>query len=291
MLNSQNKPRPMDMAGPLRLPHWRLNRVLHMLKERPLRPPPWFREGDDRMVRTYRLTVLVMREAEDDSRRDFDEFRPMVEAHQCNYSPDPTIRQELEAWLLTEEPYEKIAQRFFMSPQAVEFFEQIFFNVRDRLENSDLIQLAIHSRKQYDQEAGCSPAEIERGYVLRHFAYIGGPQVLNALVQGFAQASPPERSEDVTAWCQELVSRALNIKVAVAAETLELTNANKLRLIKLLQQKPRRKNSDEPAPGDSLDKRIADMLNKFQKDLHHVQQTPAGFTSQGLKTNGQKCGE
>ena len=87
--------------------------------------------------------------------------------------------------------------------------------------------------------------------------------MLAAVIQDLAQISPPERPEEVMGWCGEISKRALTIAVAMAAETLELTDTNKMRLISSAQRKPFRKSDDEPPTTGQLDDRLAEMLKNW----------------------------
>jgi hypothetical protein len=65
---------------------------------------------------------------------DSPEIPDMHQAHRFHYSPDSTLRQAIEARLLTSETYDETAARFAATPRAIEYIEQVFFNVRDRLQ-------------------------------------------------------------------------------------------------------------------------------------------------------------
>src|SRR4051794_25022874 len=119
---------------PLRLPHWRLNRVTEMLRHRPqpLRPG----RKDDHPIRAYRRLLLELLAAGDNEVKltAVREERPAVhEAHRYHYSPDFRWRQEIEARLLTRESLENIAFKLGANPKAVEYYASLFFDVRDAL--------------------------------------------------------------------------------------------------------------------------------------------------------------
>jgi hypothetical protein len=255
---------------PLRVPHWRLNRVTEMLRHRPkpLRPC-W---ADDHPIRAYRNLVLELLDADDREEKLHAAIleRPAVYvAHRFHYSPEFRQRQEIEARVLTLERMEAIAASLGADPKAVEYYASIFFDVRDALDHRDWVSTMIRNRMRHEEENGCSRAEAERGYVMRLFGYFGGPLVLNALINPLADAKPPETAGDIRAWAEDAVTRTVRSLGTAAAATTEVTGKNALQLIRLAQRQNRGRKS-ESGPGD-------DVLNK------HIAATLAWFDKLGIK--------
>ena len=167
--------------GPLRRLQWRLDRVIELLRHRPqpLRP----RYFDDGPIRVYwRLLLELTGVPEDDERYATicDRRAAVWHAHQLHYSADVERRQILEARLLTNASFAEIAHGFATEPQAIESFEALFFNVRDRFSNTDWINKVIRGEFGIAPDGGRSELAVEaRGYVLRLFAFYGGPLVLD----------------------------------------------------------------------------------------------------------------
>jgi hypothetical protein len=251
---------------PLRLPHWRLNRVMEMLRHRPqpLRP----RWKDDHPIRVYRRMLLELLAAGDDEDKlnAVQVEQPAVyEAHRYHYSPDFRPRQEIEARLLTRESLEETASKLGADPQAIEYYASIFFDVRDALDHSSWVSLMIRSRMRYDQESGCSRAEAERGYVMRLFAGFGGPLVLDALMNPLGETKPPENAEEIRAWSEESVTRIVRAMGTAAAATIEITGKKELQLIRLAQRLIRGRKTELGPGDDDLNKRIEATLTWFEK--------------------------
>ena len=258
---------------PLRLPHWRLNRVMEMLRHRPqpLRP----RWKDDHPIRAYRRLLLELLAAGDDEEKlnAVKKERPAVyEAHRYHYSPECRKRQEIEARLLTRESLEEIASKLGADPKAIEYYASLFFDVRDALDHRSWVSLMIRSRMRYDEESGCSRAEAERGYVMRLFGYFGGPLVLDALMNPLGETKPPrERRGDPS-----LVRRGSDTNRSRHWEQrqprpLRLQARTALQLIRLAQRQIRGRKT-ESGPGD-------DVLNK------RIEATLAWFEKSGLKSS------
>src|SRR6476620_4480541 len=111
------------------------------------RPEP-VRPGlhDDRYIRSYRLMRLALEAAGDDTSKRkavIRQYPDVWRAHQLHHSPDLMCRQIMEARLLTSETIAEIASRFDMSPAAVDYYEKLFFHVRDRLQSKDWINKII----------------------------------------------------------------------------------------------------------------------------------------------------
>jgi hypothetical protein len=188
----------------------------------------------------------------------------VYEAHRFHYSANVARRQELEAHLLTGEPYAAIAKKMAADPKAIEYYSQIFFDVRDRLEASGWIYPIIRHQRRDEQYWGYSAADAERGYVLRLFAYGGGPHVLDALLESMKFVEKPQHSGDVRQWCDDVFSRLLQTTAAAAAATLDPTDKNKYQLISAALSLANRKThqSFDVEPTD-LDARLAGMLSSL----------------------------
>ena len=222
---------------PLRLPHWRLNRVTEMLRHRP--QPLWPRWKDDHPIRIYRRMLLATLAAGDDQEQvqAIEEELPAVhEAHRYHYSPEFCRRQELEARLLTRESLEEIASKLGAHPKAIEYYASLFFDVRDALDHRDWVLLMIRNRMRYDEECGCSRAEAERGYVMRLFGYVGGPLVLDALMNPLGATTPPQNADEIRAWSEEAVTHIVRTMGTSAAVTVEVRRQNSMQLVRLAQR-------------------------------------------------------
>src|SRR3954447_17001009 len=130
--------------SPVRRPQWRLDRVMQLISHRPR--PILLGRLDDHYVRAYRRLTMKFRAAGDnEAKRDavFLEYPDVCQAHLLHYSPDFERRQILEARLLTNESYEEIANRYATSAKVIEYYEKLFFHVRDRLDSSGWIHKVI----------------------------------------------------------------------------------------------------------------------------------------------------
>ena len=143
---------------------------------------------------------------------------PDVAAAVAIHEGEPTTRWAVEARLLAGEPIEAIARKTALTPRAVATFEALFFNVSDRLENRGyLIHIAVGLYP--------TPREPDPGLVWRLFGLLGGPVVLDALIDG--DYGPGDRPED------ERFLDELRLKLAVALKLLPIDATTAPRLIRL----------------------------------------------------------
>jgi hypothetical protein len=233
------------LQGPLRCPHWRLDRVVQMTSHRPspLRPGPY----DDHYVRIYRRVLLALTAAgmDDSSREEVFRANPDIcHAHELHYSLDIERRQILEARLLTNETLEGIALGFGTSARTIDYFEKLFFNIRDRMQCRDWILKAaiIGPRRRYRDSKKGAMTDEQRGYVYRLFGFYGGPLVLDAVISGIGSQAVPRRPEDVEGWFQDELQQIVRISAAAAAAVVPFNERNMMRIMKMALRASARAN-------------------------------------------------
>jgi hypothetical protein len=183
-----------------------------------------------------------------------------------HYSADWLTRQQVEARLLTGQSYDEIGSKLPATPKAVEYYEQLFFNVRDRLACKDWISNIIEQRRRDEREWGCTSEEAERGYVMRKFAYSGGPLVLDALLNPIQTANPQPRN--VEEWFQECAASGIAVAAASAVTATEFTHAETLQLMKLALKNASRVRTEEEIKKDNeYCQRLIDGWDEIQRAL------------------------
>jgi hypothetical protein len=117
---------------------------------------------------------------------------------------------------------------------VIDYYEKLFFHVRDRLSASDwILQVIKGPRRSYRDNASAEMTEANRGYVLRLFAYYGGPLVLDAAISGMVPKAMPQRAEDVRGWFDEVLCQLVKSNAAAAASALEMNQKNMIQMMKL----------------------------------------------------------
>ena len=186
---------------------------------------------DDRWVRT---AWRFFRGLADEGRRQRVRRRwpHLAAAVDLRKDSDAFRRWELEAGLLAREPVSAAARRVGLTPEAVEAYVAVFFDVLQLLDATDYITLRV---------IGISPARIvtERDVEvwLKLFAYGGGPHVLDSLVDYYdnrevvpadiAQVEPARRAR---------VAQQLTIRSAILAACLPEGDARTLAVQGLIER-------------------------------------------------------
>jgi hypothetical protein len=154
-----------------------------------------------------------------------------------HYSPDLEPRQILEGRLLTQESFAEIASRFCIETKAIEYYESLFFNVRDRMQDSVWIRKVIWGPPEVrsPHERGVMTDE-QLGYFYRLLGYFGGPLVLDTVISGLAATTMPQNESETTAWFEGAQDQIVLVRATVAASTLPINQRNSLKLIKLAKR-------------------------------------------------------
>jgi hypothetical protein len=133
---------------------------------------------------------------------------------------------------LARETDQQIAARVGTLPEAIGCFEQLFFNVRDRLDcRSWIVQAALGPRRARVGD-GATPQE-EWETLLRRFAYAGGSHVLDVLISGFHANGFPQREQDVEPWLAAALKQAVTVRAASAVMSVEIDKFNAMTMAEL----------------------------------------------------------
>jgi hypothetical protein len=160
----------------------------------------------------------------------------VAQAHEL-FSIDIERRQLLEARLLTPETFDEIAKRVGTDGQTIDYFEQLFFNVRDRMQATDWLSTVIKgpSEDRVPSRSGVMTTA-QRGFVYKLFAYFGGPLVLDALIACLSPHGKPQCAEDAPEWFADSTREIVRSRAAMAASVLAVDGTNVMRLLKLARR-------------------------------------------------------
>jgi hypothetical protein len=202
-------------ANPRRPTDWRWQRAGRLLEL----GRRWSRRRDDGPTRRAKQYMSALRRCRCEAdRRRLERKMPDVAAAISIFEGSQTTRWAVEARLLAGETIEAIAGKTALTPQAVALFEALFFNVSDRLENRGyLIHIAVGLYP--------TPREPDPGLVWRLFGLLGGPVVLDALIDH--NFGSPDRPED------ERFLDELRLKLVVALKLLPIDATTAPKLIRL----------------------------------------------------------
>src|ERR1700677_3869694 len=128
-------------------PEWRFNRVLEMV-DRPTANPGRSTTRDDIYVKSLRRFILRYRYSDDPQARNvlWHENPGLYWAFELYELKVDNLDHKaalIEARILAGQSDEDIAQELGTMPEVPEWYEALFFNVRDRLGNLDWIMDAV----------------------------------------------------------------------------------------------------------------------------------------------------
>ena len=158
------------------------------------------------------------------------EFPAIHQAHsvwQKLSTDERAIPWGIEARILARETDEQIARKNGCRADVVEAYEALFFDVRSRLDYSDFI---------YNSVIGQAPEQSSRtevnGWLWKLCGYVGGPFVLNALIDRVPNPLWVHGQDGVPSFLQTTTINSVKKIAALAALLVPIDGRTQLRLIK-----------------------------------------------------------
>ena len=269
--------------NPVRSVCWRLDRVLRLIENQPFPRRP-SRVDDDRYIRAYYYFLLENRCTDWKSvdRTPANPDLALLQAHLLRWSRDAEDRAILEARLLARETDTDIGRKLGILPEAVDWFEALFFCVRDKLESPGWVIPMIHSMAGPPLPFGPDTlTEQQRHTAYRLFGYTGGRYVLDAMIGALGSRPPTLSPEDSLAWLDDAWRTKLRQTAMMATATFNRKNMHRLFRIhlRLIKQK-----KIERTPPLDLKKNVLAMLENL-KCLEGIGRAPNA--EQGHEGDGQ----
>ncbi len=169
------------------------------------------------------------------------------------------LRHAIEARLLAGQTYEDIAERIGIEPETIEAYERLFFNVTEKLKNSDYIMTCVLGPSVH---SGLTDREYDLLWKL--FGYLYGPVVLDAFILATSRRFRPEQPNEVDIALAEDARSSLQRKVAVVARTFTVNQFSQSELLntytRLLEVE---KTTDSAKAQDVIMQNIQIMLDKL----------------------------
>lgn len=206
-------------SNPFKTPNWRWE-YARTLRERKGKST---RGVEDQYVATaVKFQVKLFQCQDDIARWDLmDEYPELYSAYLIfqrgsNEDRHP-MRYAIEARLLAGQKFNEISNLIGVPVQTIELYERMFFNVCDRLQNSDYIMTCVIGPSVH---AGLSDRDYDLLWKL--FGYLYGPAVLDVFITTTSQKYRPETINEVDTALAEDTRASLQRKVAVVARTYVL---------------------------------------------------------------------
>jgi hypothetical protein len=124
---------------------------------------------------------------------------------------------EAQARLLTEGPFEVIAEKCGSHPRVIETFHDTFFHVRDRRHVEGYVIFQVIGPKAH---RGLTEADLD--VILKMYAYFGGPVLVDQLVDYYKSPPPevPERPEQLSPAELKSLRARLLVRASIVLDTL-----------------------------------------------------------------------
>lgn len=163
------------------------------------------------------------------------------------YESGGRARLHLECRILAGQTDQEITAKLRLSPAAINCYEQMFFDVRARLQARDWIVLRV-----------LEPAKLGRlgrfEHGLKKFAYFRGPLVFEFLLNGIGEWRAPVDAEDVDEFPTEASYQSLRCWLALTIDTVPIDAKDLPRLFDLVRKLEKLKTpAASPAEQQKLD--------------------------------------
>jgi hypothetical protein len=210
---------------PLRPPAWRWLRAADLWDQGREPSTPW----DDAWVRKAVALYHVLQQ--DKAHRERTQRMPPLHQAYRLYKGESPLRWELEARLLTSEPFEQIAAKCGTTPMVINAYEKVYFNVRDRLQARGYLTNVV-----LGGDIVVSLKEDDVALILKLYALGGGVVVLETVLDYFRHPPVlPARPELLSAADFKALRRKLLVKAAIVARALP-PNARVFKKLALLDE-------------------------------------------------------
>jgi hypothetical protein len=213
------------------------------------RPPDWrWRRAEDLVERGRRLSTRrddsrvreavhfirrLRRTNGEAARRRLTRYRSDLAAAYTLFVVEPSrARWELEARLLTDQPFDEIAVRLGMTCDSVAWYHDLYCDVRGRLNARDWVATHLLGR---DTHVGMAERDI--GRLLKLYAFQGGILALESLLEYFRNPPVvPDRPEllDPESFC--LLCEKLTINASILSRAFPIDSPSALKKLALLRE-------------------------------------------------------
>lgn len=143
---------------------------------------------------------------------------------------DDYCKSALEARILARQADEAIAKSLSIhDPATVQWYEQLFFNVRDRLDSVDYI-----SKQIIGPLIGQGLHNVDMQLSAKFFGYFGGETVLEFMLHGVDRhISPPRSGSDIDAYADSVFGSMVRARSMVAAQAIQPDSMTVMPLLEL----------------------------------------------------------
>jgi hypothetical protein len=228
---------------PFREPDWRYKRVLQMVDS--LDNPGRSTNRDDIWVRGLRNFILRYRNGNERARQRLEFSNPglyFAYVIQERADDDYEVAFMIEARLLAQQTSEEIARESHTLPEAIDWYEALFFNVRDRIHSHDwvmkhvlmkaMLQGAARMKNDSDSKFSRDPlAEPHWDASLKFMGYFGGPVMIDFMLSGYRRGVHANSQDDISDWLVDNIAHHVHRRTAMAVPHFEVNKFNVMELL------------------------------------------------------------
>lgn len=207
-----------EAFNPLREIDWRYRRALTLVVKK--RQASKFR--DDKYVVQAKRFLTNWNDLSGEERFCLYPENPgLYHALEIHESADARYRTLLEARILARTDFEEIARHSCTMPEAIEWYERLFFNVTDRLDARDYIQRAVI----WPAYLNSSGSDCYDGSC-KLFGYFGGPVLVDSLTHLVRIDDKPENISKINEYLERQYIHGITRATAVNVQTMEVNKFN-----------------------------------------------------------------
>lgn len=212
--------------NPSRTPTWRFDRLTELLGRDPVQYPNPRR--DDPLIRKAFRFLRLIRAAETEEAQValFPKNPGLYYAYMIHQEEDPANRRYIETRLLAQQTDYEIAYTLATLPETITWYEALFYNIRDRINNRDWILRQV-----------LGPA-IERmlqdraeELVQKMYAYFLGPYMYELVSDGFGERRLITREDDIATVMDEQIKQEVRVLTLTRVKTAEINRYNIIELL------------------------------------------------------------
>jgi len=216
-----------------RSPDWRWQRVLLITQSEYRRIAARLRSAGDEFTARGAAFLQEWSSCQDeyDQLCVTEEWPYLWQAYDIYEGNHKLLRCELEARLLTNDSKEGITKRLSLHPDVLDWYEALFFNVRDRLDNAGWI-----ASKVLGEQMHYGLTEREYNFLWKFYAYVGGSVMLNAIIDRHLSPMRPTSPSQLRAFIHDDHRDALALKALIAVRTMPVNSYTQQIIIELTQR-------------------------------------------------------
>lgn len=238
--------RDVRLADPFLKPYWRHERVVQMLSSV---PPERCKRHDDKWVQGYKKFLFQWNKGEEYRNKLMYENPGLYFAYLLydRMYVEPEMRLMIEARLLADIPYATIAKESKTIPETIEWYERLFFNVKDFLPHHDWIlkHVLLPASDRFVDDGEENDNENEEEFrpratpeivkphfdmTLKFFSYYGGPLACDVMISGFRRDKKIMTAEELPDYFHDQFMSQIMRRSAEAAGRFEINKYNVMEL-------------------------------------------------------------